>query len=624
LEDDFNNRRDVLRKLAVLAAGGAALAPAATQAERPSEAVPPWLPGMHPGAPSSELFPIRTGEVGVVAPAWPYGHGLRYGIKTNGVDTTDEVLNWRDSIVGMGFIADDYGLLHPRCRAVLPAGVIRISKPRALLDLRDGPVLWGYTIEGEGVRLTTIVYDPPNPEPMLFASNRIFGLTVRNLYFTIPEKATIRPDWMLSESLGKQQWFTFENLAFDGNWRAGVRLSGVPGSGEPPDCNSEHKFDRIIIGANFEDAFLTDSDIPGLQSQQFLNYWMSNINMGGDGRLVRLRRGGHVTITNLDASGYKPPKETFLIDLTEVGNSDGCHSLVIRNARFEALSDGARFLRCRWERGNVVVDGYNDIVWRSTTRLSFEIRAGSAASVDSFGKFGEGASPAGAQYWFANGRFTGFHRFLCRGEAGSEAQNIPATIQYQNCEFCGPLGEPASRNIHSFVRFLADGDRPLINRPHVRFRSCRVEGAPNHVTDWDLGIQGAHASTTAPIKSLRFGTPQNGRLPSDGATSIMLPPGTLVLRVSWILPGGRAPEAKRPYRFVLTNGYEDATRRERLAIFEGQDFNDTASRVDLLAHDTAPWPQPADFDPVRAATLVLRETAGPGIHPLAQCIVEYI
>src|SRR5262249_19462991 len=152
------------------------------------------------------------------------------------------------------------------------------------------------------------------------------------------------------------------------------------------------------------------------------------------------------------------------------------------------------------------------------------------------------------------------HRYLCSGMAADDNQNVPASIQYQNCEFAGAYNDPAARNIHSFVRFAADGDKLPTFRPHVRFRNCRVEAVPNHVTDWDLGIQGPHASGNAPIKALKFGMPRHGSLPSGESTAIVLPPGTVVLRVTWVLPAGRAP-SERAYRFELSNGYDDARRQ---------------------------------------------------------------
>jgi hypothetical protein len=622
------SRRRLLRGFAAVATGGlAAQALSGCEGEQlptspPQRAPVPLLP---PPSVRDEdaVYPVQAGEVGVVAAQFPYGHGLRYGVKTDGTETTAEIINWRDSIVGMGTVPDPYGLQHPRCRAVLPAGVIRITKPRALLDLRKGPTLWGYTIEGEGLRLTTIAYEPDTPGPLLFASNRVFGLVLRNLHFAAPDKVERPSDCLVTLSSGQNQFFTFENLGFDGRWRSAVRLSNVPGV--PIEANNcEFKFDRINVGPNgFEDAFLVDAAHDELKSGQHLNYWFSNINTTmRQGTLVKLRRGGHVTIDNLDVSGYSPAQESFVIDLPEVFGSDGAHSLIVRNARFEALSEKARFLRCRWERGTVCIDGYDDIVWRNTSHLNFDIRASNAVSDASFGKFGTGASPAGAQYWFANGRFTGVHRFKFRAEPGGDAQNVPATIQYQNCEFCGPANDAAARNIHSFVRLLPDGGKSFVSRPHVRFRACRVEAVPNHVTDWDLGIQGPHASTTAPIKAVKFGTARHGCLPSGAAAAMVLPPGTLVLRATWVAPRGRGPA--KPYRFELSDGYEDAARRQVLAVFEGDDFSLPASRTDLIAHETALGPAKPDLDPVRGSTLVLRETRSPGVHPSAQCIVEYI
>ncbi len=632
--DNDPERRQFLQRIGLAAAGGLAAHTLAACDKSPGQpkpvvtpAPPAPLPAPIPSGAETLLYPVQPGEVGVVAQWFPYGHGLRYGVKTDGTDTTAEIVNWRDSIVGLGTYDDNYGLKHSRCKGVLPAGLIRITEAKAMLDLpHDGEQIYGYTIEGEGLRLTTIVYDPKTPGPLLFASNRIYGLVIRNLHFCTPPEPKAVSDWFRSESGGKRYSFTFENLAFDGTWRGGVRVAAVPGDAHGGDTNSEFKFDRINIGGQgFRDGFLVDSEDESLRSSQFLNYWMSNINTTMTaGTLVRLRRGGHVTITNLDVSGYQPPKETFVIDLPETHASDAAHSLMIRNARFETLSEHARFLRCRWERGNVCIDGYDDIIWRSTTRPTFEIRASNAVAAPDADKLPAGVSASGAQYWFANARFTGVHRFLCRGAIGSDADNVPATIQYQNCEFCGPSDDAASRNIHSFVRFVADADKSLIFRPHVRFRACRIEAVPNHVTDWDMGVQGARASTTAPIKSLRFGTTMDGRLPSGAATAIVLPSGAMVLRVTWILPGGRAPAAGRGYRFELTDGYEAEGRRARLAVFEGDDMNSAASRVDLLAHDTIPWPLPPKFDPVRSATLVLRETRSPGTHPSAQCIVEYI
>jgi hypothetical protein len=627
VDEESNPRRRLLQRLAAAAAGGfTATTLAGPRSVSPEESLPPLLRSTPDPLATGEptLYPVRAGEVGVVAPGYPYGHGLRHGIKTDGSDTTAEVVNWRDSIVGLGTYADPYGLRHLRCCGVLPAGVIRISKPHALLHLPHdaGPTRWGYTIEGAGIRLTTIIYEPDEEGPLMFASNEVYGLTVRNLHFAIADDFKMRNDWLLSESAGPQQLFTFENLAFDGPWKGGVRLSGPPWDPKAANCNSEFKFDRLNIGATFHDAFLVDSDDDALQSGQFLNYWFSNVNTSmAAGSLVRLRKGGHVTITNLDVSGYKPAEESYVLDFPEVGGySDDIHSLIVRNVRFEPLSPHARFLRCRWERGTVAIDGYDDCLWRNTEHVSFDIRVGNSVSDAKFGKSGEGTAAGGAQYWIANARMSGVHRFVCAGTPGGD-DSVPATIQYQNCEFCGPDNDPASRNIHSFIRFAPDGDRSMLLRPHVRFRACRIEAVPNHVTDWDLGVQNAHPSSQAPIKALRFGTSQYGRLPSNGAASMVLAPGALVLRVTWIAPAGRAPN--RPYRFELSNGYND-DRRQILSVLEGDDFSAKASRVDQIGYETIPTPLPGKFDPMASATLVLRETHGPGVHPSAQCIVEYI
>ena len=622
MEEDSNARRRLLQKLAAAAAGGFTVQALARRAGSPDDAeVPPLLrANPEPLANAAQQYPVRHGEIGVVAPEFPYGHGLRHGIKTDGTDTTAEVKNWRDSILGMGTYADAYGLLRPLCKAVLPSGLIRVTEPGALLLLRygEGPMIWGYVIEGDGLQ-TTVFYDPKTPGPLLFASNRLFGLVVRNISFEARDDAE-PADWLRSESAGPQQYFTFENLGFCGRWRAGVRLSAPAADPKNADCNSEFKFDRINIGATFTDAFLCDAENDVLQSAQFLNYWLSNVNQTRSGSLVRLRRGGHVTITNLDVSGFKPDADRYLIDLPEIGGySDDIHSLIVRNARFEPLSEHARFLRCRWERGTVVIDGYDDVLWRNTEHLCFDLRVSNALSDSRLGKTGEGAAAAGAQYWFANGRFTGIHRFVFRGTG--DADYVPATIQYQNCEFCGPRNDPAARNIHSFVRLVPDGGTSMLLRPHLRFRACRMESAPDHVTDWDLGVQGPHPTTQAPIKALRFGSSSEGRLPSGEEARVLLAPGALVLRVTWIFPGGRAPS--RPYRFELANDYDD-DRREVLAVLEGDDLSQRVARVDLIAYETIPWPPPENFDAMRSATLVLRETRAPGVHPTAQCIVEYI
>jgi len=256
-----------------------------------------------------------------------------------------------------------------------------------------------------------------------------------------------------------------------------------------------------------------------------MNYWFSNISTTmRSGTLVRLRRGGHVSINNLDVSGYRPQSESFVIDLPEVRDEGSPHSLSIRNARFEPLSEHARFLRCAgsaaWSASTTTT-----ISSRAAPRGSPSNCAPAASTAARLRRLGRRSQPGRRAVSL---RQLPLHRrasLPVPRHARGDDDNVQNLVQYQNCEFAGPEGDAFARNIHAFIRFSADGGGAARSgRTCASAPPCRLEARPPHVSDWDLGIQGPHASTSARTRHWLRLDPERPCCPAAATQCLMLPP----------------------------------------------------------------------------------------------------
>lgn len=234
---------------------------------------------------------------------------------------------------------------------VLPPGMMRVTRPGALLARDLAGRHDGLRITGAGQQSTVLVYDPEDAsDPLLWNNNSVLGLRLARLtlYTDVPGAVFAR-----CHGSGISQDHQFIDIAFRGRWGIGVEMVPDPDSGAAGNNNSEFLFDRVHSGVYLDPFTL----LLGRSSDQNLNYWVRNCKLWGWVTIARLHRGGHLHISDCDVSGYAPKAANYLVELLGDNHARGVCACSIRNLRVELKTAQALLLRSEWPSGTIDITG---------------------------------------------------------------------------------------------------------------------------------------------------------------------------------------------------------------------------------------------------------------------------
>ncbi|MDO6586987.1 hypothetical protein Q4543_15850 [Salipiger sp. 1_MG-2023] len=424
---------------------------------------------------------------------------------------------------------------------VLPPGMMRVTRPGALLARDLAGRHDGLRISGAGQQSTVLVYDPEDAsEPLLWNNNSVLGLRLARLtlYTDVPGAVFAR-----CYGSGISQDHQFIDIAFRGRWGIGIEMVPDPDTGAAGNNNSEFLFDRVH-SAVYLDPFTL---LLGRSSDQNLNYWFRNCKLWGWVTIARLHKGGHLHISDCDVSGYAPKAANYLVELLGDNHARGVCACSIRNLRVELKTEQALLLRSEWPSGTIDISGLD--LSSQTYRMT------PAAPVIEL-ILGEGRGPILS---VSDTQFAGQLRVDNHGQKGSDQ----ALIAFTRCSFFHGAGPDEV--------VIYDGSKAPRRIPDMIFRDCRGTARRDRGL-WDCNL-GALLGGACRIESHQALLPADGsaqRLPKGARIEALVDPATLTpvpgLRL-WSAGHDVTPVPGRP--LPVSDGTPVALRPEPGATFPG-------------------------------------------------------
>lgn len=267
---------------------------------------------------------------------------LSFGAKVDGVtDDTDAIVACRRYIAAANranSVNDSDNILGGLGMCV-PAGSLLIKSPGALLDDSYNTRTKGFVIEGAGMGITQILYQPTESGELIHNNDAMLGMRMRNLTIDCDDNGS---DFINSYSTGGAQDYKFEDVELTGDWRYGLHLTG-------DNNNSEMSWTKCATKGNY-DAFLYSET-----SDQFLNYYFDQHKCWSfEGVFAKMTKGGHVKINSCDFSDIDfANAASVLFSLEGNSHSLGVCSFSCDNSRFELKSALSRVMYSEWPQGNI-------------------------------------------------------------------------------------------------------------------------------------------------------------------------------------------------------------------------------------------------------------------------------
>ncbi|MFF6955921.1 glycosyl hydrolase family 28-related protein [Streptomyces sp. NPDC008317] len=331
----------------------------------------------------------------------------------------------------------------------VPPGVFRITKPYAFIDAnKPTRQVNGLRFRGAGLRISDIVFDPPNASDAYLCRNidTWQNISFEGLRFT---SATPGASFFYSYSTGGAANYRFSDCEWMGEWEYGLALDGS-------NTNSEMRWEACRVGGAYRKAFLYSGlslNSKNLEQQdQFLNYWFTDMNVTYEwGNFLEFPYGGSVTCRagSYIITGRRPTPhpdygfESAFFRFPRASHFDGAQRFHAEDIRFELRDPSVVVIDCAWNRGTVHFNDCDDTA-HAFKNFSDDLRAH---------RYTIGAN--GPLVRYDSCQLVGAHQFRTAANA-----NPPVCVRYDMCRF----------GSHPPAAFLALDEGQ--GRDFVRFTDC--------------------------------------------------------------------------------------------------------------------------------------------------------
>jgi len=504
-----------------------------------------------------------------------------YGAVGDGV--TDETAAFkavRDAVKAAYRTNPEYaGANEANIEIFIPAGDYLITEAGAMMDSTFTTVVEGARWVGAGYGATQIIYNPTVAGPLFYNNNALLDYGFEGIRF-MGKSAT--SDLLYSNSTSKAKSAKFIHCHFSGVWRYGVHLVGT-------NTNSEYSFDNCRWDGDWT-AFLYTPEAGA--SNQFLNYWFNNpIYWSEVSPMVTMKVGGHITIVGGDFSGFQPTSETYLFNLgSDATAGDGVQAFDIYGARFELITDDAKFLYCEWDYGAITLVG-----------CDFSSQRTGRTDTAPMAKF-RIINNDGPMIGFYNCQLLGVIEFTY----STSTYLYPKRVLFENCDFL------EAANFDAAFSFTSEAASNHGGKPVIRLRNCRCRNIENIAADADINWQINTGATTSrkiiSMKTIPGNLPNAALYPTVDA---VLPLNAVILSIRLYVPAGDVVEADAATFTVQT------TEAVPTVLF-------TKTIADFSAGTDTETAQFTVLDTAEKAHIQLIAAADVGSESHGFCLVEYI
>lgn len=252
---------------------------------------------------------------------------------------------------------------------VLPPGAFHLTKPLLTSDASNTAQLSGLSIQGQGIRSTSLYWDNPGADAPSDPTANNLITAVRRLRFAdiggfsvYSNGAKNRFAYLVGDTTGYNQAWNVHDIEFSGPWD---RVFGIDG-GATANLNSEMVLRRLFTATNstFRDAFFRVGGISGTfnQQNQFLNYWVEDCCVTlTSGTVFKLDKGGSLRVVRGSwSAASKDGAITWFSMPNGNSNNRAADQLSVRDVKFEPKSANHVVIDCRWGTGTVTFEDCND------------------------------------------------------------------------------------------------------------------------------------------------------------------------------------------------------------------------------------------------------------------------
>jgi len=466
----------------------------------------------------------------------------------------------------------------------IPAGSYVIRKAEALIRSGYASRTVGLVIQGAGVGLTQILYQPSSPGGYLMANNDAWLMvTIADITF---DSNNANNSLMDSYSTGGAQKYNWERCSFTGSWRYFLNLRGT-------NNNSEYSFYTCNWAGSCKKMLYVDAK----GSDQFVNYnfFACNFEMA-EGDFIHLEKGGNVNIWGGSLIHYGNGGVFFRL----LGDSHfyGTERFLCVGTRIEHRNANSQLIECTWPGGAVTflnVDATSSMHLRPYTVQSalFKSSNNEMPSIK-----------------FDNCRLIGSHTYSYLVNSWSKRHNVV----YENCTF------EQHADVKTFLKVVS-GDKTanIGGAPVVHFRNCRGAGGTNpswNLWDCDYGFGTAVLGPTSrKVVSIKNA---DGNLPYNRAPKVefTLPPGAIVTGIRLYWPAKAVSSQNKAWAFSVRTSEPTPTV---LARASGDNKTALANGFNI---DT-PLFFPLDTDNKRRLVLESNDKTDQ-VSNASLCLIEYI
>ena len=358
---------------------------------------------------------------------------------------------------------------------VLDPGVYTVDEVEAMMPGK-ALVDMTYGLHIDAPHGATVIFNPTAAGVALI-NFRWVGVWFSNIRFVCGDRAAGSTVYLGDNSAGSaSQGVHFIQCAFDGPWKYGIRLQG-------DNNNSEFSFwDLDVSGFQNDGAVLYVDATVG--SDQFLNYYFGGITKlwGTDAALVRMSKGGSITIDHLDASGWGKAGTGTLIELRGSSHADGVTQFLCHHLRLEDFGANTRVLYSEWSNGNVTFSSVDQ-----SSQLGAHVQSGASPYGVKWdiALAADGSDHPGAIYKISNSRLAGKIRVSSNWGTNNQRPRI-IVEDSEWADFIRPS---------DVVQFVPANAEYIW--PQVEFRGCRSDSAQAEGSwaTWDATIGWQHQRT---------------------------------------------------------------------------------------------------------------------------------
>ncbi len=485
-----------------------------------------------------------------VLPIWYDVRAAQFagGAKCDGVTDDSAAFIALDSAITAA-VASGYGSVLVN----IPPGNCMIKQDVQLLS-RATSSSAGLVFRGSGRGVSRITFNPPNSATTryyLFHNNSAWmHIDFENMSF-YGDTANISGDtgytetsWMLSNSTGTAQNYTFENVNWSGFDR-GLDLTGN-------NTNSEMDFHHCGMHGYLDHFLYVDPSV-GSAGDQFVNYNFYDTEFEvNDGNFIDMAYGGSVNVyggslihINTPATGQAPSGVFFNLGQGATTHNLGSQRLYVNGTRIEHRAQGSMLINSAWTFGSITFDSIDESVEsyisgsQSWKTASFNFQSNNGPSI-----------------LFRSSLLMGQHEYVL----STNDYRYSHAVTYEHTSLANHVS-PADFLIYTVASGNTAGTTG--GWPVFNFEKCQFPNVPTSTPNLtyvpeiytsNYGFSGASAGVTSEkVLSIKSGQGILPYLPTLPSISAQLPLNAIITKIVFYSPAGAVTDGHPAQYQVQTN-----------------------------------------------------------------------